>query len=1601
MDARARLLAGGIVDQDVKGVATSVLEARTYAHPALLGRSVVRLSAEAVGDATDVEMAVLGFDPPAKKEAVGRSVLRALGFPGWAVVHDPKHARFALEVMREFRKSARRIRSKPGFARDELVAIAKRLERSVPHFLPSFWEEAGRAFSEEGALQLAAQCFEKARDAEESFKLKVDEDQRSRAYLEFALAGALATKSLTGYASDLTRAFGDKDGYRRFFDLVVQRTRGGVPPWAGMAKDLRKLAKAAGVDATSADRELLAAVLESPAMARAPADFWSAYHPSLVAMARSDERVRARLRWLFPRPSKYARLVPEWLAILEESGATDAFVPGHADAASEPHGATARWASELTAYARHRSYGEPETAAGADLFAALGKIAPRLAAEGVPALLATTSGYWAQFDVDVLEKALELGIALADPESKEERAQIPLNQPFELDPVRVAAHPTYGPLLVEGVANAFGDDDFEARAAGKRGLVAARRAWLAGEIEGMEKGALKALRTGASTIAEKCSAATFAEFPEEAKRLAAVSAAPALQRTLAAGLLDELGWPDFERVAAALDSRKAPVQQHGTVSRPILAAGTKVVVFDGATESAEFTLPTAIAKSVTGMLSIGGALLVHYRDAAHGYRFVWSTDWSAPFEGKRAFGEIQADARLADGSVSIGGRAIHAGDRDLGEWGPLVAEGDVLWQQTRERWSEPAMCVELDPKTGAKGRASWPAAFRAVSELDDGMRIEDVRLLPAPKGSEASPLGAASGHVGWCVRMRRDGRRQAEFEVVRVDGVRWRGPYHAFGVLTFPGGAEPIAVVRRRAYMADGEDTLTLYVGAFATFEYGPAADEDDDDSEAWPGMSGFVRIPRAPWLHYTSPRDEKGSRALRAISTETCRALLDAAADAEGAAQKEAIEAAMAKALPDLTHPLVRSGVAGAVRIASTLEAKLKELAQSGGEGGAGVTDQALGAMLPVSLRSGWVDGPVGVSIARAAAFLAGGKAESIPKGSTRWYAVLPHLARALAFLGTRAAREGDRASLLGLVRAYAESPFAAGMKVRRASIAAEDEAPIAKDKAVGAAWLYEEGDSRYFVHRPQSDDDEDEPARYEVVEAFRGEPRLPRQATLIASEVIETAAERDLLLAVLQETESRGSVPYVHQDALALAELSGQPLAEAALVVLGMPNFSSYATDFLGKELREKLDVKMQDAKLARDKLRELDATTMFALLGSALDGVTAADLFAHSEPGKPAPWVVAMARVFREQGAASALRKDLVDEVRRMLTYGMTPQHVLGPLVEADAAGLRYAPQPLASQRGRDDDALSVGLLLLWSDIWPHLALTLPGGDEYLRGMARASAVLRAALGSADALLPLTDVYVGDGNPDAVLGRLGGERITMSDGKNGQLEGVDNGVCVALKDHYRLRVAIRPGLLPRKDRAKEVAALDAFIDEDDGGRAALDAIRFFQSDGWARWMKRVEDGATPDGQLDADPRVSAPRAIAKARKELGLGADAAALYLQLLALPAPTDKLVTRVNGWDTGELAAARGELLAKKLVVEGKRERAGRDIFLPGGWEKRSSGYALPVETWKLPFFGGTARATIREPVGELYARALERALGDDRPKFEEVAAVRKAKGKKG
>src|SRR5205814_1016258 len=128
--------------------------------------TVVRLTAQSVVLGDDLEMATLGFGEGSDDGPVGKERRRPLGFPGWALVNDPKNARYALDVVKEFKKHARKAKSKPGHARDGIEALAARLGKTVPHFLPSFYEEAGRAFIEHGAPSFAAAVFGKARAGE-------------------------------------------------------------------------------------------------------------------------------------------------------------------------------------------------------------------------------------------------------------------------------------------------------------------------------------------------------------------------------------------------------------------------------------------------------------------------------------------------------------------------------------------------------------------------------------------------------------------------------------------------------------------------------------------------------------------------------------------------------------------------------------------------------------------------------------------------------------------------------------------------------------------------------------------------------------------------------------------------------------------------------------------------------------------------------------------------------------------------------------------------------------------------------------------------------------------------------------------------------------------------------------------------------------------------------------------------------------------------------------------------------------------------------------------------------------------------------------------
>lgn len=141
--------------------------------------------------------------------------------------------------------------------------------------------------------------------------------------------------------------------------------------------------------------------------------------------------------------------------------------------------------------------------------------------------------------------------------------------------------------------------------------------------------------------------------------------------------------------------------------------------------------------------------------------------------------------------------------------------------------------------------------------------------------------------------------------------------------------------------------------------------------------------------------------------------------------------------------------------------------------------------------------------------------------------------------------------------------------------------------------------------------------------------------------------------------------------------------------------------------------------------------------------------------------------------------------------------------------------------------------------------------------------------------------------------------------------------------------------------------------------------------------------------------------PELVAEVAARHGLGEDAAALYLQLLALPDPTDRNCARWTGWKPARTKKARAELAATGLVVEAKRPRAGRTFFLPCGWLDLKSP-ALPVEIWKEGLYPVRAygRTVPVVPVPELFTRAWDRVRAGDAPAYEELTTRATRKGRR-
>ncbi len=222
--------------------------------------------------------------------------------------------------MKRLKAAARRAKSKPGHAWDELSAMADELNKSVRHFLPAFWEEAARIYKDLGNQTYAGRSLNKALEAERVHALDVDREHRREAVLEFTLSGCLSGKALGEYAKDLESQFEPAEAYDTLRDLVVRRTLGGMAPTANMGKDLIRLAKAAGRDTDAEVQSVLQEIISSPAMSRAPLQFWKSVKKQVGRLVQQDQAFAV---WLLAHTDPQTRYggdspVWNWLELLEQ-----------------------------------------------------------------------------------------------------------------------------------------------------------------------------------------------------------------------------------------------------------------------------------------------------------------------------------------------------------------------------------------------------------------------------------------------------------------------------------------------------------------------------------------------------------------------------------------------------------------------------------------------------------------------------------------------------------------------------------------------------------------------------------------------------------------------------------------------------------------------------------------------------------------------------------------------------------------------------------------------------------------------------------------------------------------------------------------------------------------------------------------------------------------------------------------------------------------------------------------------------------------------------------------------------------------------------------
>ncbi|MEU0662604.1 hypothetical protein [Streptomyces lavendulocolor] len=1542
-------------------------------------------------------------------------------YADWVLAHDPGSAPAARELLDATGKDLPVAWEKPGRFLDRVAIRAGQLP---PDHRPWFWDTVGHWLTAAvRSPRHAGRAYAEARKAEREHALTVDADHHRENTLLFARAGALPAKELTAHQQWLADTLPPTEAHEEYVRLLTvwAASPGELP--ADLARRVRASARSAGMG-TDEEARVLGAVLAQARGKAVPDALLAAATPVLAEHPQGDG-VNAALVDLFPTSKSDAA---SWLRLLQGCGATAALAAGRI----VPEGGHAAWLGRFACdYAfRPSGGGIVSQPMPPELFDIVTLLAPRLRAAGVPVRLHERKWRSTGLDADLLDACLAEGIPVEDPGG---RVRLEFwGDRSRRDLKALAADPVFGPRL-EGTVH---EELLRGRFSGSRapGTAITRlpeNSGIAAEVHRRVDRLLDALRGGGLGAADEAvdelvtlldrPTATALDGIEEA--LAELDLVGPLARSLRAGLPDELGWP-------ALDDALAEFHRAGdtvagvTCTWPVLTvySATRAVAVDHAGRRASCTFSLPADATACSAHFVGGHFLIGWTTTGSGYaeHAFWTDRPEDVFTPENVRGITAFGGSIRGGLgyhfATADGTGRHDGERVLRPGGRQGIGGfDLQMSDGRRLWSSDTYFhgwARLDPVTGARTEDTTLPEFHTTGDLPPHTAPfpRGATLAPLPPGAPASPLGQA-GHLAGCRVLRRTDHQGAAPTAFVLEGVDGRSATYRvsapgqepWGILRMPEGGEEGVLAEETSIRchASEDGSLLWEVRGF------PAADEPGHRT----GRRSHTDTPFPPpaFWHFLTPRDTATSAALRATTDEAARALLadpgQVPAGVSDARVADAVRRA-ARLAADVLHrrrelsrrvAIMRSGPA--VRLPAPVPDT--ELVP------------ALWGLLPEfraysDHRDPQPHPATLTAVAADGAFLRGDLDDETRRLAPHtppfdWSVLLGHIDAVVWRAAVSVTADDHRAALTALLSTWADQPFAvrgSSWRTGRATVApdtsaghgAPDGAPGAPGGAHPRTAFSGPPDWAGRVRFVQPAD-APAPAGTITAEEVTNPDRASAPHTVT---VTVTRDDASRLIRFLELLAEHGPLAPDPDAVLAFCRRTGARRSLATLVLAGMPRPRDY-------DDRKKL---LRSAPYKADK----DAASVYEGLPHTIGPSGTGAILAAGIPDDPAD-------LWADGGTVRAAER-MADVWNRLVGRQPYADEDLAGALDADLGlGIAWARRLSARAGGREartapeQDGTAPRFVLAGTStgglslhhaqddgrpgetVWPtNLPFILPAtalvwllterpvGDP-AREHARAlhAEVLRilddpgmlvpagrdAHLARAAAADPAFRPYDGPVVP-----------CTWSDyGRDNPSVPYSDGCLVVAVPGTE--VFLRPSGLAtrRKDTRVEEAArrIDVLYDAEGG---------------LARMVRRAEETPVPAGAYEANPRHSAPDLNAEVSDHLAVGPDAAALYLQLLALARPTDQNVRRWNGWTAARHKKAQAELAATGAVETGKRSRAGRTAFVPGPWTDIASPH-LPLETAKLTAYGATTDGTTVRgpftrllpplPVHELFARAWEEA----------------------